>query len=56
VAFINYYPAIYLLGKQNAIWGGAVLSWCSPLVAGLLLALAFYIWSRALRVYSSTGS
>jgi ABC-2 type transport system permease protein len=55
VAFINYYPAKYLLGKIAPAdpWGW--LSFFSPIVALTLLWLASRVWKRAIRQYSSAG-
>lgn len=55
VAFINYYPAKYLLGKVTAgdPWGW--LSFLSPVVALVLLWLSSRVWKRAIRQYSSAG-
>lgn len=55
VAFINYYPAKFLLGKVAAgdPWGW--LSYLSPVVALTLLWLASRVWQRAIRQYSSAG-
>ncbi len=56
VAFINFYPARFLLGKVAPADPWAWLSYLSPLVALLLLWIASRIWKRAIRQYSSTGS
>jgi ABC-2 type transport system permease protein len=55
VAFINYYPARFLLGKIPAgdPWGW--LSYASPVVALALLWLASRVWTRAVKQYSSSG-
>lgn len=56
VAFINYYPALMLLGKLDlAPPGLAWLAYMSPVVALLLSGLATLIWKAALRRYSSAG-
>lgn len=55
VAFMNYYPALMLLGKldyQGPWWW---LGYLSPVVALLLIGLANRVWSLSLRHYSSSG-
>lgn len=54
IAFINYYPAVFLLRKETTapFW----LSGLSPVVATLLAALALTVWNRGLASYSSTGN
>jgi ABC-2 type transport system permease protein len=56
VAFINYYPARWLLGKITPGDPGYFLSFLSPLVALLLLSAACLVWAKGLRQYTSTGS
>ncbi len=54
VAFMNYYPALLLLGKIDkaaAPW----LGYISPIVALLLVGLTTIVWHRAMRRYSSSG-
>ncbi len=52
IAFMNYYPAIYLLRKGDApIW----LCLLSPAVALLFVALATQVWKRGIARYSSAG-
>lgn len=55
VAFVNYYPARFLLGKipPGDPWG--FLSYFPPLVALGLAWLASRVWRRGLRAYSSSG-
>ena len=54
VAFMNYYPALILLGKldRNSVWW---LGYLSPLVALLLIGITAGVWHLALRRYSSAG-
>jgi ABC-2 type transport system permease protein len=56
VAFINYYPARWLLGKTTPGDPWYFLSFLSPLVAAILLAIAALVWQKGLRQYNSTGS
>ena len=55
VAFMNYYPALMLLGKLDfqSPWGW--LGYLSPVVALTLVILTSGIWHLALRRYSSAG-
>ncbi len=55
VAFMNYYPALMLLGKLDAQSPSAWLGYMSPLVAVILLTIASGVWHLALRRYSSAG-
>lgn len=56
VAFLNYYPARWLLGKVSPGDPGYWLSFLSPLVASVLLVISRLVWQRGLRQYTSTGS
>jgi len=56
VAFLNYYPARWLLGKIAPGDPGYILSFLSPLVALILLVIAALIWQKGIRHYNSTGS
>jgi ABC-2 type transport system permease protein len=49
--FASFYPASYLVGRDVG-----VLAWLGPLVALLLLVLAYRVWLFGLRHYTSTGS
>lgn len=55
VAFMNYYPALMLLGKLDprSPWGW--LGYMSPFVAVILVMLASGVWHLAIRRYSSSG-
>jgi len=53
VAFMNYYPALLLLGKidQTSVpW----LGYISPIVALLLVGLTSIVWRSAMHRYSSS--
>ena len=56
LAFVNYLPVAWILGKDDAYgwprWAGVV----SPLVAVVTVLAARAVWSFALRHYRSTGS
>jgi ABC-2 type transport system permease protein len=56
VAFINYYPALFLLNKLDRAGSGWWLSFLSPLVALLLVGIVSGVWRLALNRYSSSGS
>ena len=55
MAFINYFPSLFLLGKPSEPWPG-VLRFLSPLVAVATTAVAAIVWRAGIRHYSSTGS
>lgn len=54
-AFVNYYPALFLLGKSNQAWERA-LGVISPFIGCLFFALCFWIWSIGMNRYKSAGS
>lgn len=56
LAFVNYFPALYLLDKPNPFDVPGWVRWCSPLVAAGLCLLAWQVWQFAVRHYRSTGS
>ena len=53
VAFVNYFPALFVLGKQSDY---GLLRFASPLVAVAVAAIAALFWREAIRHYRSTGS
>lgn len=55
MAFVNYFPALYVLGKPSHL-GSPALRFLSPLVALLMTLVASSIWRMAIRHYRSTGS
>lgn len=56
LAFVNYLPALYVLGKPDPFGLPPVLRFASPLVAVLALLVAGRIWTAGLRRYRSTGN
>lgn len=56
LAFINYYPALFLLGRPDPLGLPPWTSFLSPIAAVLLGAAAAVIWSLGVRHYQSTGS
>jgi ABC-2 type transport system permease protein len=55
LAFVNYFPSLYLLGKPGQGWPG-VLRFASPAVAAAAAAVAAAVWRAGVRRYNSTGS
>jgi ABC-2 type transport system permease protein len=55
-AFLNYYPARWLLGKTSPGDPWYFLSFLSPLVTLALLAVARAVWQKGIKRYNSTGS
>ncbi len=56
MAFINYYPALYLLGKPDTLGMPSWTPFASPVVAGIAFALALRVWRAGVGHYQSTGS
>ena len=53
VAFVNYFPALFVLGKHSEY---GLLRFASPLVAAAMAGIAALFWRQAIRHYRSTGS
>jgi ABC-2 type transport system permease protein len=56
LAFINYYPALYVLGRSDPLGLPDWVRLASPLAATAALLVAGAIWSAGVRHYQSTGS
>jgi ABC-2 type transport system permease protein len=56
LAFVNYYPVLYVLGKPAPLGLPSWIGLLSPLVAIAMIALASLAWRGGLRRYRSTGS
>jgi ABC-2 type transport system permease protein len=55
-AFVNYYPAYYLLGKDTGNLFHPVLQFLTPVVGVILFSLAYWFWTIGINRYESTGS
>ena len=55
MAFVNYYPALYLLGKPDPFGLPAWMPFLSPLVALLVFRLALAAWRVGVRRLSEHG-
>ncbi|GGW77782.1 ABC transporter permease [Streptomyces lomondensis] len=56
LAFVNWLPASYVLGRPYPLDLPTWVAFASPLVAGVCCALAGVAWRTGLRSYRSTGS
>lgn len=56
IAFVNWYPCLYLLERPDPFGMPAWFAALPPLVAVVLLALAGLAWRGGVRHYTSTGS
>ncbi len=56
VAFVNWYPALFVLDRPDPFGLPAALQLASPVAAVVLAALAAAAWRTGVRSYRSTGS
>ena len=56
LAFVNYYPSLFLLGKTDPAHSPSILRFLSPAVAVASVVVAGVIWRLAVRHYRCTGS
>jgi ABC-2 type transport system permease protein len=56
LAFVNYFPSLYILDRPDLLGAPPVLRFLSPLVAAGIAVLAWRVWNVGVRRYRSTGS
>jgi ABC-2 type transport system permease protein len=56
LAFVNWEPALYVLGRADPLGLPGFFRFAAPLVAAVLTVLAALAWRTGLRHYRSTGS
>ena len=56
VAFVTYYPALHLLGKDQFLGMPKSFQFGAPVVAAALLLCCYGLWRVGMRHYHSTGS
>jgi ABC-2 type transport system permease protein len=56
LAFVNWQPALYVLGRADPLGLPMFFRFAAPLVAAVLSVLAALAWRTGLRRYRSTGS
>ncbi|TXS69524.1 transporter [Streptomyces sp. sk2.1] len=56
LAFVNWLPALYVLGREYPVGLPDWVAFLPPVVAGLCLLPAGAAWRMGLRAYRSTGS
>lgn len=56
VAFANWYPTLYLLGREDPFGMPEWLQFASPLAALATMTVALLVWRSGVRHYTSTGS
>jgi ABC-2 type transport system permease protein len=57
MAFINYFPTLWLLNKPDQLSGLiGLLAFAAPFICVLMFAIGVAMWRRGVRHYASTGS
>jgi ABC-2 type transport system permease protein len=56
LAFVNWYPSLYVLDRPDPFGFPEWLQFASPLAALVLVALTAVVWRLGVRHYESTGS
>jgi len=56
LAFVNYYPALYLLGRADPLGLPLWTQLLSPVVASIMALVAWRAWAMGMRRYQSTGT
>jgi ABC-2 type transport system permease protein len=56
LAFINYFPALYILGKPDPLGLPYFMRFLFPLAATMVMVVAVKFWNYGVNHYKSTGS
>jgi ABC-2 type transport system permease protein len=56
LAFVNYFPALHLLGKPDPLGLPYLMRFLFPLVSAIAMIPAIKFWDYGIRHYKSTGS
>ncbi len=56
MAFVNYYPVLWLLDKPDPLGGPAWLAFIAPFVCVMVFAAGVRLWWLGVSKYTSTGS
>ena len=56
MAFVCYFPSLYVLDKEDSLGFPRALQFASPLVAVGAALVSGVIWTQAVRRYRSVGS
>ena len=56
LAFVNYFPALYILGRHDTLGAPGFVRFMGPAVAVATVLVARMAWRRGVRHYQSTGS
>ena len=56
LAFVNWYPSLYVLGRPDPFGLPSWLQFSGPVAAALVLAATWLVWRTGVRHYRSTGS
>jgi ABC-2 type transport system permease protein len=56
LAFVSYYPTLYVLDRPDPLGFPTWFAFLSPVAAAIFAGLASLAWSLAVRHYTSTGS
>jgi ABC-2 type transport system permease protein len=56
MAFVSYFPGLFVLGHPDPLGSPVLLQYITPLLAAALLLLSTRVWLIGVRHYRSTGS
>jgi ABC-2 type transport system permease protein len=56
LAFVAYFPAARMLGRDDPLGLPSTIAWATPLVALASVLVARAVWALAVRHHRSTGS
>jgi ABC-2 type transport system permease protein len=56
IAFANWYPSLYVLGRHDDIGLPSWFEFASPVADGLMVVVTAAVWRTGVRHYTSTGS